>query len=834
MNADRNEASSQLTKAGAAIGYAERGWHVVPIHSVASELCSCRRGTECDRPGKHPITSQGLKDATADFTIVSRWWIDTPDANVGILTGPESGFWVLDVDGPEGVKAIAELERQHGALPRTPTTRTGGGGRHFFFAWPAGRVIKNAAGLAGQPIDVRANAGYVVAPPSTHASGASYEWEVSPNDAALAEAPPWLIELVTKKIAMTLPTTIAASVHAGRHVFRMQSDLDLTTASGVEEGSRHQRALELVGAHLGRGQDAAEVEALALGFAARCTPPMDEAEVMRIVTDLAKQQRENNHTAVGDWEPPVTLTESSLPPFPTSQLPTWLKDFVLAEAEATQTPPDLTAMLALATIAAAGARRVEVRVKPDYAEPINIYTVVALPSANRKSAVFAHVVAPLVDMEWSEGLRMAPEIRAAKAHYDTTEARLEKLQKELVRAKPEEQIEKRDQIDALARELATMTVPTPPRLLADDVTPEKLPELLQQNDGRMALMSAEGGLFDIMAGRYGQKGKPNFDVFLKAHAGDPLWVDRVTRGSNHVVRPALTLGLAVQPDVICGLAGAPGFRGRGLLARFNYSLPASFVGRRNPNPPPVPPEVSAAYQRNIKALASLPSQPPGERGEAVPYYLHLSPEASQRFHGFAAWLEPQLAPSGELGAIADWAGKLAGGVVRIAGTLHLAEHADHASSWSVPITLATLEQAIVIGEYLIAHAQAAFRMMGMDEHIEDAQHVLNWIQRRALTSFSERELFEGVKGYFKTMHHLRPALEVLIQHGYLRVRLVERKPGPGRPPSPLYDVTRSSFRNHPSLTAAVRVLILLRFHRAPTAHAQPPVTPTAVTTSYRT
>jgi hypothetical protein len=271
--------------------------------------------------------------------------------------------------------------------------------------------------------------------------------------------------------------------------------------------------------------------------------------------------------------------------------------------------------------------------------------------------------------------------------------------------KPDEEAQKREQVEALAPELAAMTVPTLPRLRADDVTPEKLPELLQQNDGRLALMSAEGDLFDIMAGRYGQKGKPNFGAFLKAHAAETIRVDRVMRGSNHVARAALTLGLAVQPAVICGLAGAPGFRDRGLLARFLYSLPASSVGKRKVDPAPVPPAISAAYERNIQALASLPFQPVLASGGPDPYYLCLCVEAFQRHLDFAAWLELQLAPSGELGAIGDWAGKLNGAVLRIAGILHLAEHANHEKPWSIPITRATMEQAIALGRYLLAHAQ---------------------------------------------------------------------------------------------------------------------------------
>jgi replicative DNA helicase len=98
-----------------------------------------------------------------------------------------------------------------------------------------------------------------------------------------------------------------------------------------------------------------------------------------------------------------------------------------------------------------------------------------------------------------------------------------------------------------------------------------------------------------MAGRYSVHGVGNFGVFLKGHAGDTLRVDRMGR-DEYVKSPALTLGLAVQPEVIRGLAQKQGFRGRGLLGRIIYAPPpVNLLGRRNMNPPPVPDDVRQAY-----------------------------------------------------------------------------------------------------------------------------------------------------------------------------------------------------------------------------------------------
>ena len=101
---------------------------------------------------------------------------------------------MLGPDG-QGVDAgLAELERQHGALPLTPRLRSGGGGRHYYLAWPPEGEIKTGANHNGLPIDVRGAGGLVVAPPSMHSSGNRYAWEVPPDTTQLAEAPPWLLE----------------------------------------------------------------------------------------------------------------------------------------------------------------------------------------------------------------------------------------------------------------------------------------------------------------------------------------------------------------------------------------------------------------------------------------------------------------------------------------------------------------------------------------------------------------------------------------------------------------------------------------------------------------
>jgi hypothetical protein len=176
-----------------ALGYARRGWQVMPLHEITGGRCTCGKDN-CRSPGKHPRTRHGLNDASADEAVIRDWWARWPTANVGIRTGPESGFFMLGPDGQAGIDALTDLEQQHGPLPPTPRLRSGGGGRHYYLAWPSDGAIKTGANHNGLPIDVRGAGGLVVAPPSAHVSGGCYTWELSPEDIGLAAAPSWLLD----------------------------------------------------------------------------------------------------------------------------------------------------------------------------------------------------------------------------------------------------------------------------------------------------------------------------------------------------------------------------------------------------------------------------------------------------------------------------------------------------------------------------------------------------------------------------------------------------------------------------------------------------------------
>jgi hypothetical protein len=147
------------------------------------------------RPGtKKPLTRHGVYDATADPDQVWRYWRRWPMASIGVACGPESGWLVVDVDGPEGEASWAALEREHGPAP-TLTSITARG-RHLIYAYPPGCELGCSSGLLGPRLDSRGAGGYVLVPPSVHPSGQPYRWssDMHPGPNGAQEPPSWLLD----------------------------------------------------------------------------------------------------------------------------------------------------------------------------------------------------------------------------------------------------------------------------------------------------------------------------------------------------------------------------------------------------------------------------------------------------------------------------------------------------------------------------------------------------------------------------------------------------------------------------------------------------------------
>jgi replicative DNA helicase len=489
------------------------------------------------------------------------------------------------------------------------------------------------------------------------------------------------------------------------------------------------------------------------------------------------------------WEPPLPFgVVGEVPGFPVEVLPGWVREFVAAVATATQTPPDLAGMLALAVLATVAAGAVEVEPRPGWREPLCLFVAVGMDAGSRKSGVFTAMTRPVADFERDQAAAALPSITETATLRRIADQAAATAEAAAGKAPANQQEQAKAEAIARAAEATRLVVPPLPRWLVDDATPEALAGLLTTY-GRIALLSPEGDVFDQMAGRYNQAAGPNLGVYLKGHAGDLLKVDRRGRPPEYVERPCLTIGLAVQPEILRGLAARPGFGGRGLLARFLYSLPASLVGRRQAGAPPVPPPVADRYTLELQALAATLAVPAGPAGDESPTLLTLDPAAGELLLAFERDLEPRLAAgSGDLAHLAGWAAKLAGATCRLAALLHLADHLR--DGWARPIAADTFAGAVRLAGYLVDHARAVFDLMGADPRVDDARWLLDWVVRTGRAQFSRRDAHAAApRGRFPKATDLEPSLRLLEEHGYLR--RVDPEPsrdpyGRGRPASPRF------------------------------------------------
>ena len=231
-----------------ALRYAEMGFAVLPIKPRS----------------KIPITKNGFKDATTDPQTISSWWDRTPDANIAIATGSRSGgLVVIDLDrdkekGIDGYETLKSWQKDHGTFPETWTSITGRKGYHLFYKDSA---TNRSRVKLYEGIDIRAEDGYVVVPPSIHENGNQYEWEYGPGDS---------VEIV--EVDSTIVNFLMGPAPEGKQAFQMQE--------AIPEGERHKALIALIGSEKARGIGDNSIRSLIRSEnQEKCKPPLTDEEL---------------------------------------------------------------------------------------------------------------------------------------------------------------------------------------------------------------------------------------------------------------------------------------------------------------------------------------------------------------------------------------------------------------------------------------------------------------------------------------------------------------------------------------------------------------------------
>lgn len=589
-------------------------------------------------------------------------------------------------------------------------------------------------------------------------------------------------------------TDFIEELEENKFMAAMEETTSAVRIGSIPEGSRNSTISHAAGKILKRWGDTPEAYEKFMEVVSQCSPPLPDEEVnntwksaLKFFHEKVEKQpgyvspAEYNNPAEPRWEPPIPFTQHILPQFPVDAFPPAIRDYVLAVAETTQTPVDMAATAALAVLALCQQGKYRIKGKDDWIEPLNLFTVIVAEPSERKSAVINHMTGAVHRFEAEYNKQHSGAVERSRMEKRILEKQQRNLEEMVIKGKAQ-----MEDLQDVAMQLANFREVMPMRLYVDDVTTEKLTSVLAENNGTAAIVSAEGGIFDMLAGIYTKN--VNIDVFLKAHSGDDIRVDRIGRSSESISLPALTVLLAVQPSVLSGMMSNGVFRGRGLTARFMYCMPQSRVGERKYRTKPIPDEVSRCYEVLIRNLLQ-------EETPKTPELIRLSPEANKLLESFAGEVEGKL--KNEYSDIPDWAGKLTGAVLRISGLLCRAANA-HCSDFldisdSMIVSEETMAGAISVGRYFTEHSRAAYSLMGADDLVKQSRYTLDAIMKNGLLEFSRRDIMRICRS-FKKAEQVQPVLNHLADLGYVALKETEQTFGKGRPANPTYLVNPLLYR----------------------------------------
>ena len=243
----------------AALAYAAQGWSVIPI----------------EPHGKRPLVGwREFQYRRAEAGQVEAWYRRWPAANVGVVTGRISGLVIVDIDAAHGgFESLDALQASTGPWPATVEAVTGGGGRHLYFAHPHAPVANRVAIRPG--IDVRADGGCVVAPPSLHPSGRRYAWAGGRAPGQVRVAP--------------LPIPIREQARHAERAGHPPAYWRALIHEGIPEGRRNNTLASLTGHLLRRGVDPDVTLELMLAWnRTHCRPPLPDGEVVSVVDSIRR------------------------------------------------------------------------------------------------------------------------------------------------------------------------------------------------------------------------------------------------------------------------------------------------------------------------------------------------------------------------------------------------------------------------------------------------------------------------------------------------------------------------------------------------------------------
>lgn len=447
------------------------------------------------------------------------------------------------------------------------------------------------------------------------------------------------------------------------------------------------------------------------------------------------------------WERPLFFNDYALPDIPAVLLPSPLKEFAAALSTCLETPEGAAVLCVLSVLSTALQGKFDVAVSKDYHEPLNLYLLVAMPPANRKSPILKQCLAPLRDYEIQIKRELESQIKREKSLYQSKRQEIEQLRKKLGTENNDRLIEEIADKESDLKEPRVF-----PKFFLTDTTTESLATALEEQNGRISLISDEGGLIDTWSGLY-SGGIANIDILLKGWDGGDIRIKRKDR--EIFISPLLTLFLIIQPVVLENMAKNKVFCGKGFFERFLFCVPETKIGYRKNNLPLVDDEYRNNYYKLIVDLIKL-----SESSDS----LRLSDAAFELWKEFQNRVEYSMRNGQKLYDCQGWGGKICGQILRVAGLLHLAQ----TRGASLIIKENIMRNAVQIGEILILHAQKVFNDFSFFENnrTRDAKLVWNAIEQINKLCFTQKELTVVLR-HKMLSDKIKEVLPVLIERNLI-------------------------------------------------------------------
>jgi hypothetical protein len=748
--------------AAAALEYAARGWHVFPARIKDGSKRSYIAGK----------ANGGARwGATTDPDTIRGYWQEFSGALLGITTGPDSGFFVIDADTPEGhdkdgVGTLRGWIEEYGPLPDTIEATTPSGGWHVYFRWPDDLKIRNSQSDLAPGIDVRGEGGMVLAPPTIKpGTGKAYRWKNPPGFFALGDCPEWLLNKIRAAQAPKLSERAMSGgglqIDTGTATAWAEKALrdELAKLFAAPEGQRN-GTLNSCAFNLGQivaGGELTEATVKARLSAAAAGIGLESGEIAATIesgfqagakTPRGPKAAAANGTPDADagGEPapagdPVDLWGSFDPPeLPHGLLPPIIEDFARANGAQMGADPAGLAMAALATCAAAIPDAVKIKVKrhDDWCESARLWVALMGPPSAKKSPIISAATGPLCRLD----VEMMRDWQQSLAVYEAL----------------------------TSDEKKTTRRPPQTRLRIEDATVEAAQQVLEGSPWGVLLLQDElSGFFGAMDKYNGGKGAQADRAFwLRSFNGGQFALNRVGRGAAIIDNLSISMLGGIQPEPLRKIAGDA--VDDGLLQRlFPITLRTATMGRDEPMPP-----VNAAYRALIESLRN--STAPGFMGQGVLVFDDGAQVIRRDLEARHLDLQSLETINRKL---ASHIGKYDGLFARLCVIWHCIEHAGQNMPATVTETTAQ-RVADFLHRFLMAHAISFYSgVLGLSDDHDRLTAIAGYILAHKVERITNRDVQRSIR----TMRNLReqeirPLLEQLAALGWLD------RVDPPRPSSP--------------------------------------------------